>query len=219
MKAAKTLISVYPVWYRILVFLIIPITVIAIGSVLLIFSENISGFDLGAIISMSFLAMLYAEIFGEWFTIGEICTRKGAFGDIVLSSPAGRRFVKDFATADVLRKIIGYPLIFLVQQLIVLIVRPDRADIPEGIFIGFIFAVSVIVGVWIIRKTKSIGLRFLSVLATNTLSGLLGVPFLFSSNPAVKMVIGSVSAVLAVLFAYLSSRSVIRSSKEDYYDE
>ncbi len=219
MKAIKIYISVYPVWYRVLVFICVPISVIALGSIMLISGGAISAFDWGLITSLSAMALIYAELFGEWFTIGEICVRKGAFGEAVLSSPRGRAFVKSFAIVDVLRKAIGYPVIFAISQLVVMIAKPASANVIDGALLGFVFALAIIVGVWVIRVTKAMGLRFLSLLATGSIVTTLAFPFLFYPNAILKIVIGIVSVVLTILFAFLSARSVIRSSKEDYFDE
>ncbi len=219
MKAIKIYISVYPVWYRVLVFICVPISVIALGSIMLISGGAISAFDWGLITSLSAMALIYAELFGEWFTIGEICVRKGAFGEAVLSSPRGRAFVKSFAIVDVLRKAIGYPVIFAISQLVVMIAKPASANVIDGALLGFVFALAIIVGVWVIRVTKAMGLRFLSLLATGSIVTTLAFPFLFFPNAILKIVIGIVSVVLTILFAFLSARSVIRSSKEDYFDE
>ena len=192
-KAIKIFISVYPVWYRVLVFICIPISVIGIGSVMLISGGEISAYDWGLLTAFSSMGLIYAELFGE--------------------------FVRNFAIVDVLRKVIGYPIIFGISQLLVMIVNPDAANVLDGVMLGFIFAVSIIVGVWIIRVTKAIGLRFISILSTGSIMTTLGIPFLFVHDPILKAVIGIVSVILTLLFAFLSARSVIRSSKEDYFDE
>ena len=219
MKAIKTYISVYPVWYRILVFIAVPVAVILTGIAMLASASEAEGFDRGFIIGFSASILVYAELFGEWFTLGEICARKGAFGDAVLSSPNGRLFVKRFATVDTLRKVLGYPLVFVIQQLVVLALSPDSASIMDGVFIGFIFAFSIMAGIIVIRKTKAAALRFLSLLVTSTCMITLGVPYAFVPVPAVKLVIGVTAAILSILFAFLSMRSVVKSSREDYYDE
>lgn len=219
MKAIKTYISVYPLWYRALVFAAVPVIVIAMGVAMLAGADEVSGYDRGLIIGLSAGALLYAEILGEWFTLGEISARKGAFGDVVLSSPKGRLFVKRFAFTDTFRKIIGYPLIFIVQQLIIMIFSPASSSIKDGAFIGSIFAFAVIAGVWVIRKTKVMALRFLSLLVTGTIATVLGIPYIVVKWDLLKNVIGIFSVIMAVLFAFLSARSVIKSAKEDYYDE
>ncbi len=219
MKAIKIYISVYPLWYRILVFIGIPVLVIVLGTLMFARVGNVSAFDWGMITSLSSMGLIYAELFGEWFTIGEICVRKGAFGEAVLSSPKGREFVKSFAIVDVLRKAIGYPIIFAVAQLAVMIINPAASKVLDGAAIGFVFAVAIIVGVWVIRVTKAMGLRFLSLFATGSIVTVLAFPFLLVQNSELKIVIGIVAFVLTVLFAFLSARSVIRSSKEDYFDE
>ena len=114
---------------------------------------------------------------------------------------------------------IASTLVFVIQQLVVLALSPDSASIMDGVFIGFIFAFSIMAGIMVIRKTKAAALRFLSLLVTSTCMITLGVPYAFVPVPAVKLVIGVTAAILSILFAFLSMRSVVKSSKEDYYDE
>ena len=82
MKAIKTYISVYPLWYRLIVFIAVPVSVILYAVVTVIAAGSADGFDAGFNISLSAMLLIYAELFGEWFTLGEICVRKGAFGDV-----------------------------------------------------------------------------------------------------------------------------------------
>ena len=219
MKAIKTYISVYPLWYRLIVFIAVPVSVILYAVVTVIAAGSADGFDAGFNISLSAMLLIYAELFGEWFTLGEICVRKGAFGDVVLSSPKGRLFVKRFAVVDTLRKVVGYPLIFIMQQLVVQAISPGMANIFDGLFLGFIYAFSITVGVMVIRKTKAVALRFLSVFVTSVGMAVLGVPYVFINAPTAKLVIGITAAILAILFAFLSMRMVVKNSREDYYDE
>ncbi len=219
MKAIKTYISVYPLWYRILLFIAVPVSVIMYGIGTVIAAGDAEGFDYGFIISISAMLLIYAELFGEWFTLGEICARKGAFGDVVLSSPKGRLFVKRFAMADTLRKILGYPLIFIIQQLVVLAMGRGAVSIMDGLFMGLIYAFSITAGIMVIRKTKAIALRFLSLLVTSVSMTALGVPYIFVDSQAVKLAIGITASILAILFAFLSMRMIVKNSREDYYDE
>lgn len=219
MKAVKTYISVYPLWYRVIVFVGVPLVAIGMGVAIFARAGAVEAYDRGMIISLSAMALIYAEVLGEWFTLGEISTRKGAFGDVVLSSPKGRLFVKRFAFTDVFRKIIGYPLIFIIQQLVIKLFSPGSASIIDGAFLGFIFALSVISGVWVLRKTKVMALRFLSLFVTGGILTVLGTPYLFGKAYLIKFIIGIFAMIMAVLFAVLSARSVIKSAKEDYFDE
>ena len=219
MKAVKTYISVYPLWYRVIVFVAVPIVVIAMGVAMQAGADEASGYDRGLLIGLSAGALIYAEIFGEWFTLGEISARKGAFGDVVMSSPKGRLFVKRFAFIDAFRKVIGYPLIFIVQQLLIMIFSPASSSIKDGAFIGAVFAFGIVTGVWVIRKTKVMALRFLSLLATGGIVSVLGIPYTCISWELMKNIIGVFSVIMSVLFAFLSARSVIKNAKEDYYDE
>ncbi len=216
MKAIKTYISVYPVWYRVVVFIVVPVAVIVTGLELSL--PGLSSHDDVLIIVLTACALIYAELFGEWFTVGEICARKGAFGEVVLSSPHGDLFVKRFAYTDVLRKVIGYPIIFVVQQLVTKLINPEYGKILDAVVIGLIFALAVIVGIMILRVTKAVAMRFLSFLAMGGISTVLGMPYVMFKGTGYKIAIASLTVILVVLFSCLSINMVIRSSKEDYYD-
>ncbi|MCR4616725.1 MAG: hypothetical protein K5669_00915 [Lachnospiraceae bacterium] len=216
MKAVKTYLSVYPFWYRFVVFIIEPAVIIAGGVINA--ASSTGDYKSGFIVGMSAAILIYAELFGEWFTLGEICVKRGAFGEAVLSSPRGRLFVKRFAVVDVLRKLIGYPLIFVIQQLLVYLIIPEDVNFADALVAGIICAASAMSGILVLRHTKAIAMRVVSYLAMGTTAAILAVPYFSTGVYGVKVFMTVVSALICALFSFLTVSTVIKSSKGDYYD-
>ena len=215
MKGFKTYISMYPVWYRFVVFLIVPVVIIANGLMVAIAGMD---YNTGIVLGMSAGLLPYGELFGEWFTLGEICVRKGAFGEVVLSSPNAKVFVRRFAVFDALRKVIGYPLIFCIQQLIIFFVAREKVNLFDAVVLGIICSAAVHVGILILRHTKAIAMRFVSYLAMGLVMGLLGAPYLNTNVFGIRLIIAVIAVFLAALFTYLSIKTILKSAREDYYD-
>ena len=215
MKGFKTYISMYPAWYRFVVFLIVPVVIIADGVLVAIAGAD---YNTGIVLGLSAGLLPYGELFGEWFTLGEICARKGAFGEVVLSSPNAKVFVRRFAVFDALRKVVGYPLIFCIQQIIILFVAREKVNLFDAVVLGVICSAAVLAGILILRHTKAIAMRFVSYLAMGLVMGLLGVPYLNTDVFGIRLIIAVIAVFLAALFTYLSIKTILESAREDYYD-
>ena len=219
MKAIKTYLSVYPKWYRIFILIVIPLVTVFLGMGFLVMNGAIPRIIRGVYMATSAIIVLYAEFFGEYFTLGDVCVRKGAFGDMYLSSSKGRVFVKDFAKVDALRRLFIFPILFGIQQMVMMIIQPEAANLMDGIVIGFIFAFANSSLIWVIRKTRSVLCRVLALAIVNFITCVFGIPYILLNKGLGKGIISLIIILAAFLVTFLAKGSVIKCSARDYYDE
>lgn len=219
MKAIKTYISVYPTWYRVLILIVLPLLTVFLGTGVFVMSGEVPKMIRALYWAMNALVLSYAEFFGEYFTLGDVCVRKGAFGEVTMSSSKERIFVKNFATVDALRRLFIFPILLGIQQIGLMIGCPEAANLMDGIVIGFIFSLVNSIIIWTIRKTRSVLCRILALNGANFIASVCGVPYIVINHGTGKLIVSVIIILAAILVTFLAKESVIKCAARDYYDE
>lgn len=217
MKGIKTYLSVYPGIYKVIVLIIVPVSMLIIASTAgLITGESTANYhpELWIVGGIA----VYSELFGEMFSIGTICSKKRTFGDFVLSSPKEKLFVKRFATVDVLRKIVLYPAICVLSQVILMLFGCPEPNIPEALIVGLATAAALNLGIMIYRNTSVMVMVMVVYLVMGAGWTVLVMPYIFATNTAVKCIFAVLTIAAAALTAFFGAKNVIRHTEGDKYD-
>jgi len=218
MKGIRTYLSIYPIIYKVIVLIIVPLASLGIAVYLgLTVPATKNGNTLIALFTISGIGV-YSEIFGEMFSIGNICAKKRPFGDFVVSSPLMKTFIKRFAVTDALRRVVWYPVLCIIAQIPVFIIRGSEADFFGALVIGLATAAALNLGVIIYRNSPFAVILVFVYLATGVCWSLLAIPYTFATSNVMRYVFALITVLVCALTSFLSARSVIRHSEGDQYD-
>ncbi|MCR5800839.1 MAG: hypothetical protein K6G57_00725 [Lachnospiraceae bacterium] len=214
MKSFKTYLAVYPFLYKIVIIIVMPLIVFKTG-----FSACLEAvLDTYIKMMAGGMIVMAAELYGEFYSMGAICTKKLPFGELLMSSPYAKEFVKRFAVADAVRKIVINTLIFTLPQVILMIMGEEYARPFLGLAIGVTVSFAVLFGTWFHRNTSSPLMFMVVLLATAFVFAFLSAFTAVLYATFVKYIFFVISLGLMIMMVFVSIHSLVKSVEGDFYD-
>ncbi len=221
MKGFKSFLSVYPTSYKIFLYIVYPLVIMAAMFISIILNGAEAGKQITTVL-MIMPGALGISVFmsGELFSNGNSFAKKYPFGTLILTSPKWEEYVTDYIIWDVLLKILVIPVAYILPHLIMMFAGAPGALPLNAAGAGIVVSAGSILGMFVLRKITYPVLVSLWMIGVIYIVVIGIVPFGVVFAPVqLKILSASISVIIAAVFGILSVGSMRKHIRRDFYEK